>query len=828
LTKEIKKKMKKILPILIISGAINLLASAQSTGDYRSVGSGNWNDPTKWQTYNGNNWVTATTYPGQHPGSGAASIANETEITITSSVPYALSSLNIYVPSGKLTFSAVNAVSLMISGTVAVHGSLIVADLTGTKDHALIIGGDLEAGTWVLGPDPDCFVDPECPECNPCFYISHPIGGFIQTIDNDDKLSVTFNTITQNARIKGSAAIKFQDVTFNGTGILIENSVNIDGTARFIKGVVTNDLYFNDGAIVTGASANSFVDGRVWKKGSGSFTFPIGANGVYSPLTASVPVGRITTLNARYTRSAVWPIISWGITHPNLYSVSDCEYWELNSDSSKYDNDSIDFPVDITLGWGSSSACSSSGYVTNVSTVNMAHLNFNLKSWETYGGSPTGTIQNGTVKWSDVKRLGVFTLGNINNNCLPPGTLTTSNITSSSGSLNWSAVPGAVSYDVDYKRNTTERWTNIATGTNATALTLSGLSALYSYDWRVRTNCSSSSSPYRMTRFDPIYPCGTPSGLTTTNITVSGAKVSWNALTNAYSYSVAYKESNSTSWIEAAINIGTTTYTLSELSSATSYDWRVFPLCGYGTDVDTWGGSPAQASFTTQQAPPPPVCNNSFEANNSYSQAKTINTGIVASETINSAADIDWFKITTSNSNATLQVTLNNLPADYDLYLYNKSMKLLSSSTATGISSESVVYALGARKETFYIKVMAKKGEYNTSGCYHLLASVFTGTASALRITGSDVTESYLSNNVSLFPNPVSQHLYLRFNSMVQGAKTLQISNILGQVVKQHSINLNSGLNQIKITVADIKPGTYLLKVNMDGVNLVRKFVIAR
>jgi hypothetical protein len=822
--------MKKILPILIIFGAINFLASAQSTGDYRSVGSGNWNDPTKWQTYNGNNWVTATTYPGQHPGSGAPSITNETEITITSSVPYALSSLKIdadlyqRVPAGKLTFRAANAVSLIVSGAVAVYGSITVADQIGTKGHSLIIGGDLEAGTWLNVPDPDCSVDPECWDCYPCPYLSYPIGGSIETINIDDKLAVLFNTTTENARIRGSAAITFQDVSFNGLGISVENSVNINGIATFIKGVINHGLYFKDGASVIGASANSFVNGLVGKQGSGSFTFPIGANGIYSPLTATLPPGMSAILYARYTRSAVWPIVSWGITDQSLYSVSDCEYWELNRGTYN-SNDSIDFPVDITIGWSASSACSSSPYVTNVSTVSMANLNVNLKSWETHGGSPIGTIQNGTVTWSGVKRLGVFTLGNINNNCLPPDTLTTSEITSSLAVLNWSTVPGATSYDVDYKRNTTERWTNIATGTNTTTLNLYGLIAVYSYDWRVRTNCSSSSSAYRMTRFDPIYPCGTPSGLTASNITISGAKLSWSPLTNASSYSVAYKQSNSISWTDAAINIGATSYTLTGLSSATSYDWRVFPLCTYGTDFDSWGGSPAQASFTTQ---PPPVCNNSFEANNSSSQAKTISPGIVASESIYSATDSDWFKITTSNSNATLQVTLNNLPADYDLYLYNKSVKLINSSTAMGISSESVVHNLGARKETFYIKVVAKKGEYNTLECYHLLAQLFSVTASALRISGSDATERDVAGTQLLYPNPASNDLYLRFNSMMQGTGTIQISNSLGQLVKQHSINLTSGTNQIKIAVGNIRPGTYILKMKMDGSNLLKKFTIAR
>ena len=59
--------MKKFILILIASIGISFYLSAQSAGDYRSIGSGNWNDPTKWERYNGNSWASITTYPGQNP-----------------------------------------------------------------------------------------------------------------------------------------------------------------------------------------------------------------------------------------------------------------------------------------------------------------------------------------------------------------------------------------------------------------------------------------------------------------------------------------------------------------------------------------------------------------------------------------------------------------------------------------------------------------------------------------------------------------------------------------------------------------------------------------
>jgi hypothetical protein len=848
--------MKKIIVILFTSIVINLSISAQSVGDYRSIGTGNWNDATKWEIYNGSNWISSNSYPGQNPGTGAASIMNETEITITASVHYPVSSLyinadlNQLVPSGKLEFSSENAVSLTVSETVTVYGSLIVGDQIGTKEHSLFIGGGLQAGTWIAVQDPNCVVDPECWDCYcPTYY--YPIGGEIKTVNNDDKLGVLFNTTNPNSWINGSAAIAFQDVSFNGIGISVGTSVYINGTANFINGIVRSDfcgggggaedassspvyynsypsscsrLFFNDGAIAVGASARSFVDGRVLKQGDDPFTFPIGNGGVYSPLTASIPAGQVATLSARYARSdAAYPISS-GISDPGLYSVSDCEYWELNPVPSSYGNNNVDYPVDITVGWGSSSGCSSSPYVTGVSAVTLARLNFyGDEGWDSHGGSATGTIQNGTVTWTGIKSLGTFTLGNINTNCVPPSMLTTTNITTNSASLNWSIVPGAVSYDVNYKRNTTEYWTNMATSTTATSLNLSGLNPLDSYDWRVRANCNSSSSAYRLAKFTTQNPCGTPSGLNTTNITLSSATLNWSPVTNATNYTIAYKESNSTSWVYAAFGIGSPSYTLTGLSAATSYDWEVYAQCSDAINYITYGGGIAQASFTTL------ACNDVYEPNNTSNQAKTIILGTAISTGISSATDVDWFKVTTpNNSNIVLEITLSNLPADYDLYVYDKNLVLVGSSTTTGTSNEVVIYNSNIRKTTYYIKVMGKNGAYNTSQCYNLLAQVNSSAQSVSRASYSTAEITYVSDDQSLYPNPVSEFVFLRFNSVAEGAAKVQILNSTGQLVKLYSVNLTKGYNQVRISVTDIKPGMYLLKINKDELNMIRKFVITR
>ena len=788
--------MKKFILILIASIWISFYLSAQSAGDYRSVGNGNWNDATKWETYNGSNWFSTTSYPGQNPGTGKVTIKNETEIRITETIPHPVNSLFIggqdpEIPTAFLTFSAEAAVSLTVSGDVVIEGELRIDNQNGAKTHELFIGRNLIV-----------------------FLRFNPI-------NQDDKLGVTFNTTDPNSSIQcpPQNAILFHDITFNGTDIGVYTNIFITGNASFINGIVrpglktaTNgmdlihsyEIIFDHDATVSGGSNASFIDGIPSKiMGAHPFTFPIGDEGFYAPFTISVAQPEL--IYAMYSRNSSWPLT---ISDPELFSVSNCEYWHVFRDELNAVNNSID----VTVNWTSSVRCDSY-YIPNVSDIVLAY--FDGYSWSSHGGTGIGTTTNGSVTWNDIN-FGPFTLGNVSTSCEIPSGLFTSNVTSNSATLSWSAVNGAISYDVDYKLYYSNEWTNAATAITATSVNLSNLSASSSYNWRVRTNCSVSSSSYREDQFATS--CGVPSSLTTINITHSYAILNWSPVSNANTYNVQYKQSSSITWINYS-GTSSTSIMLTGLSASTSYDWRVSANC-YSNQGDY-----VQASFNTS----PPPCNDVYEPNNTSNQAKAIVLGTTISALISSTVDFEWFKITTpNNSNNNLEITLSNLAADYDLYLYDKRLKLVAASTNTGTLNEVVIYNSNARKADYYIKVIGKNGAYNTSQCYNLIAKVNNSASSTSGKSYPANEVIGISEKELLYPNPASEFVYLNFNSATEELVNIQIVNSIGQLVKQHPANIVKGHNQIKIQVDDIKPGMYLLRINKGDLNLTKKFVIAR
>lgn len=157
--------------------------------------------------------------------------------------------------------------------------------------------------------------------------------------------------------------------------------------------------------------------------------------------------------------------------------------------------------------------------------------------------------------------------------CNAPAGLTSSSVTASSATVSWTAVGGAASYDVDYKLNSASTWTVAATGTAATSVNLSGLTASSLYDWRVRANCGASgSSGYSQAQFTTTAAsvCPGPYDVSTNGTRGGAATIPFNTdvkgLINTTSDNDYYKFVISTA--------GTITVTLSTLPA--DYDLRLY------------------------------------------------------------------------------------------------------------------------------------------------------------------------------------------------------------------------------------------------------------
>jgi hypothetical protein len=330
--------------------------------------------------------------------------------------------------------------------------------------------------------------------------------------------------------------------------------------------------------------------------------------------------------------------------------------------------------------------------------------------------------------------------------CGTPTGLASSTITSSSATVSWTAVSGAVSYDVDYKLTSTGTWTNAATATASTSVNISGLTPSSVYDWRVRTNCSSGSSSYATAQFTTasVAVCNAPSGLAVSAITTSSATVSWTAVSGAISYDVDYKLTSSGTWTNAATAISSTSVNISGLTSSSVYDWRVRTNCSSGSS------SYATTQFTTTTAS---TCATAFEPNETQATAAAISSGVANSAAISTSSDIDYFKITTTVSSNILYSLAGPSGVDYDLFVYNSAGTQIGSSESS-TATESISLSSQAAG-TYYIKVIGYNGA-NSATCYTL-------TATATALTGCQSSYDNSTNGT------ISGAATIPFNTNITG-----------------------------------------------------------
>lgn len=225
-----------------------------------------------------------------------------------------------------------------------------------------------------------------------------------------------------------------------------------------------------------------------------------------------------------------------------------------------------------------------------------------------------------------------------------------------------------------------------------------------------------------------------------------------------------------------------------------------------------------------------PTCTDNYESNESISAAKTIGVNTAITAKIGTSTDKDYFKFTTTASAPKVKITLNNLPYDYDLKLYNSAGTQLAVSQNGGTTAESITYNSSTAAATYYVYVYGYSGAYSASVCYGLTASVsgsnfFDGGDGGNGLMATPAKETPTS--LTLQPVPASSSTTLVFGSKTVGSASVLVTDMAGASVKKLSIPVNSGSNQYRLNVSDLKNGTYFVKmISMTGEMQVQKLIV--
>lgn len=313
--------------------------------------------------------------------------------------------------------------------------------------------------------------------------------------------------------------------------------------------------------------------------------------------------------------------------------------------------------------------------------------------------------------------------------------------------------------------------------------------------------------------------CNVPTGMNTTSVATTSATFNWTAVAGATSYNVRYKATAGATW--TTTTSASTSKSVTGLTAGTSYEWQVQTVCSGGS-TSAYSGS---TTFTTTGGGGG-ACVDNYEPNNSSGTAATISAGVTYQELIASSTDVDWFKFTTTSPNTKIKVSLTSLPADYDVKLYQQSVKQKGVSQNGGTTDEQIIWNTTAAG-TRYIQVYGWAGANDPADCYDLLISV---RSSNWKTDGSEVVfdEEYDNSILGVYPNPATgDKVTVDYFSVQEDMNvTVKMVDILGRQVGEQSAPVTSGENLIELNIQDLQAGFYFVIISNGKSSYSEKFVV--
>ena len=158
------------------------------------------------------------------------------------------------------------------------------------------------------------------------------------------------------------------------------------------------------------------------------------------------------------------------------------------------------------------------------------------------------------------------------------------------------------------------------------------------------------------------------------------------------------------------------------------------------------------------------------------------------------------------------------MPFDYDVRLYNSAQTQVGISQNGGTTSEAISYTAAAG--TYYVRVYGYSGALSTTLCYTLNVTFGTATKSVT------VPIAFVSDNLTVSPNPVNSVANLSFKSKVAGTASVTITNQLGGIVLSKTITVAVGLNKNTIDVSNLANGLYYIKLQNDATIEMARIVV--
>ena len=84
---------------------------------------------------------------------------------------------------------------------------------------------------------------------------------------------------------------------------------------------------------------------------------------------------------------------------------------------------------------------------------------------------------------------------------------------------------------------------------------------------------------------------------------------------------------------------------------------------------------------------------------------------------------------------------------------------------------------------------------------------------------------SVLNDKLSVFPIPANDVVNINFTAEASGEAVLSLTDMMGRTISQRSLQVTEGLQTQTIDLSTAASGAYLVRVNVDGRQMVKRIV---
>ncbi len=276
----------------------------------------------------------------------------------------------------------------------------------------------------------------------------------------------------------------------------------------------------------------------------------------------------------------------------------------------------------------------------------------------------------------------------------------------------------------------------------------------------------------------PICSCVYPSGISTSNITSTSAKINWSTECCSQ-FQIQKRVTGTTTWSTVTAVATATSKNLTALTPGTTYDLRMRVKCTDATTYSSW--SPIQ-TFTTLVTCVAP-------------------SGISVSNLTQTHATINWAAVVNA----------------YSYKLQGRKLGTTAWTSYTIIAPLTVKQLNGLTANTTYQYRM--QTVCNASGVPTSPWTAISTFSTPLRM--EDESMENASIDFSIYPNPVSEQLTVNCNQLT--ANEIEVQDLLGRVLINQQASSESSTT---IDVSNLSAAQYFISIRRnDGSVLIKQFV---